>query len=80
MGWGAGVPDVRLSWSGVLGRAVAGPSVAVNNLFDKPIHRLGDDQLLRPSGERSSGDRAGAGDNVLRRSGGGLAGAAVKQH
>ena len=35
IGWGAGVTNVRLSWSGVLGRAVAGPSVAVNNLFDK---------------------------------------------
>ncbi len=33
--WGAGVTNVRLSWSGELGRAVARPFVAVNNLFDK---------------------------------------------
>jgi iron complex outermembrane receptor protein len=34
-GWGAGVTNLRLSWSGGLGRAVARPFVAVNNLFDK---------------------------------------------
>jgi outer membrane receptor protein involved in Fe transport len=34
-GWGAGVTNVRLSWNGNLGRAVARPFVAVNSLFDK---------------------------------------------
>jgi iron complex outermembrane recepter protein len=34
-GWGAGVTNVRLSWSGELRRAVVRPFVAVNNLFDK---------------------------------------------
>ncbi|HEU5170671.1 MAG TPA: TonB-dependent receptor [Gemmatimonadales bacterium] len=34
-GWGAGVTNVRVSWSGELGRAVVRPFAGVNNLFDK---------------------------------------------
>ena len=34
-GWGAGVTNVRVSWSGELGSAVFRPFAAVNNLFDK---------------------------------------------
>lgn len=34
-GWGAGVTNLRLSWSGGWGRAVVRPFIGVNNLFDK---------------------------------------------
>ena len=33
--WGAGVTNLRVSWSGETGRAVIRPFVGINNLFDK---------------------------------------------